>query len=552
MINLLHLGWFAALTLLRGVAASCPPDVTITEVEPNCGLPFDTTNGGCTAFPGRFIETVSGDVICGTLAKAGTSGDSDWYRMHLPTPAVVTCELSGEGACFVALMSNGGSPRCDPAPSPIDFQYAKPGETITLTMDSVREGSHFIVVGSSLDDMACGTPYVLRWNAESIPPPLNEECGQAVRIGALPARLPGYTLGAQSEAGLPECPDPPAAPGVWYVVRGNGNNYVVNSCGANEISYNHRINVYKGACGALECVPVDIHAAVCAAYVYTPEARWCTEPGVDYYILWNGEAGRTGRFDINIWDDGPSNCEPLAACCVGDACLVMTRPSCAVAGGIFIRNAPNCARVHENAMDRVYSNDEPVSAVDGVCPEGAVSDIVVTDDFAVANLRVRVRLSRDAELAVVSLRLVRDGRVVLLHRYACPDVFSMDVQFDDVAAIPDCETAQGGLWRPLSPLATLAGGSSQGIWSLQLCDADAFFQTTIEGWQLTLTPGLLECPECTGDANGDRVVDGADLAVLLESFGRVNVEARHADFNHDGVIDAADLSVLLSAFGSDC
>ncbi len=59
-------------------------------------------------------------------------------------------------------------------------------------------------------------------------------------------------------------------------------------------------------------------------------------------------------------------------------------------------------------------------------------------------------------------------------------------------------------------------------------------------------------PDCPGDANGDLVVNAADLSVLLSNFGLPAVGPGSGDFNADGQCDGADLSVLLGAFGSSC
>jgi len=59
-------------------------------------------------------------------------------------------------------------------------------------------------------------------------------------------------------------------------------------------------------------------------------------------------------------------------------------------------------------------------------------------------------------------------------------------------------------------------------------------------------------PSCGGDANGDDVVNGADLSVLLFLFGQSVTPGTAADFNGDGVVDGADLSVLLFRFGASC
>lgn len=52
-----------------------------------------------------------------------------------------------------------------------------------------------------------------------------------------------------------------------------------------------------------------------------------------------------------------------------------------------------------------------------------------------------------------------------------------------------------------------------------------------------------------GDANGDGLVNGADLSVLLSQFSQSVPPGTGADFNQDGVVNGADLSVLLSNFG---
>ena len=51
---------------------------------------------------------------------------------------------------------------------------------------------------------------------------------------------------------------------------------------------------------------------------------------------------------------------------------------------------------------------------------------------------------------------------------------------------------------------------------------------------------------CTGDLNGDRTVDGADLGTLLGNWG----EPGNGDFNGDGTVDGGDLGVMLGAWGA--
>jgi formylglycine-generating enzyme required for sulfatase activity len=51
---------------------------------------------------------------------------------------------------------------------------------------------------------------------------------------------------------------------------------------------------------------------------------------------------------------------------------------------------------------------------------------------------------------------------------------------------------------------------------------------------------------CTGDLNGDRVVTGADLGLLLGNWGHAGI----GDIDGNGVVDGADLGALLGAWGA--
>lgn len=55
--------------------------------------------------------------------------------------------------------------------------------------------------------------------------------------------------------------------------------------------------------------------------------------------------------------------------------------------------------------------------------------------------------------------------------------------------------------------------------------------------------------QCPADVTGDGVVDGADIAAILNEFGSALAGFTPIDINSDGVIDGADLAVLLNAFG---
>ncbi len=67
---------------------------------------------------------------------------------------------------------------------------------------------------------------------------------------------------------------------------------------------------------------------------------------------------------------------------------------------------------------------------------------------------------------------------------------------------------------------------------------------SVSDFTITL-PNECEDPGIVGDLNGDGVVDGADLGILLNNWGGDGV----GDLNGDGVVDGADLGILLNNWG---
>ncbi|MEY4535323.1 MAG: hypothetical protein RLZZ246_1641, partial [Planctomycetota bacterium] len=60
-----------------------------------------------------------------------------------------------------------------------------------------------------------------------------------------------------------------------------------------------------------------------------------------------------------------------------------------------------------------------------------------------------------------------------------------------------------------------------------------------------LTPFTLP-PECPADLDGNGLVDGGDLGLLLSGWGAPGA----ADIDGSGTVDGSDLGTMLSAWGS--
>lgn len=56
--------------------------------------------------------------------------------------------------------------------------------------------------------------------------------------------------------------------------------------------------------------------------------------------------------------------------------------------------------------------------------------------------------------------------------------------------------------------------------------------------------------DCSSDLNGDQIVDGIDLGMLIGLWGTCG--SCSADINCDGAVDGLDLGALLGSWGSDC
>ncbi len=90
-------------------------------------------------------------------------------------------------------------------------------------------------------------------------------------------------------------------------------------------------------------------------------------------------------------------------------------------------------------------------------------------------------------------------------------------------------------WKLASATAISAGGRIVGL---------GLHEGALRGFLLT--------PPCAADTNGDGIINGADLSVLLSQFGQTVPVGTGADLNADGLVNGADLSVLLSNFGISC
>ncbi len=73
-------------------------------------------------------------------------------------------------------------------------------------------------------------------------------------------------------------------------------------------------------------------------------------------------------------------------------------------------------------------------------------------------------------------------------------------------------------------------------------------EITKESWAGVYIASITDILPCMGDLNGDALVDGADLTVMLGAWGPC--DDCPSDLDGDGVVDGADVTILLSAWGT--
>ncbi|MCP4589469.1 MAG: hypothetical protein GY842_01865, partial [bacterium] len=144
-VDLYDYWWFQQC---RGAlaCATCPADATVIEDEADCGLPTDTTNGGCNTGGADFVDLVTLDKFCGTFASSnGTSNgepnsirDTDWYRITLATDSRLKWSVIAEASAEMWLYNGdcddligveaGPAEACET----VDFRYVLPAGTYYL------------------------------------------------------------------------------------------------------------------------------------------------------------------------------------------------------------------------------------------------------------------------------------------------------------------------------------------------------------------------------------------------------------------------------------
>jgi subtilisin-like proprotein convertase family protein len=133
----------------------------------------------------------------------------------------------------------------------------------------------------------------------------NGVCGDAIQVSC-GSNVTGTTVGAPLYNDYVNCGAFGVAPqtGVWYYYEGDNSDVVASTCIGTP--FDTRLTVYRGSCGAFECVAGNDDACGLQSSV-----NFTALTGYDYYIFVHGFSG-TGTFTLNV-SCTPLNCTPAAS-----------------------------------------------------------------------------------------------------------------------------------------------------------------------------------------------------------------------------------------------
>lgn len=267
-------------------------------------------NDDCfAAFPISSGQTVSGTTVGATTDNLSTCGTSIsapgvWYFIvgNGGQLTASTCNQASYDTKISIFSGNCAALTCEGGN---DDGAGCSGFTSEATVTTTPGTLYYILVHGFLSSTG---NFDLTATLSS-PPAGNDVCGGALPISC-GQTVSGTTVGATPD-GAPFCGTSNTAPGVWYQFVGNGD--FVNASLCNGTSYDSKLTVYSGSCGALTCVAGNDDACGLQS-----EVQFQSNAGQSYYILVHGFGSSSGAFDLSLgciapaMNDAPCNADPLS------------------------------------------------------------------------------------------------------------------------------------------------------------------------------------------------------------------------------------------------
>jgi hypothetical protein len=270
--------------------------MTLTATLISLPTTDDCANAQLITCGGTFTGTTATSTLDGPAASCtgGSVAADNWYT------------IVGTGGTIVASLCGGGTSY----DSKLDIYT---GTCASLT--SVVCNDDFCGLQSEVSWLSTsGTIYYIRvhgfgggtgaYSLVVTSPIPNDVCTSATTI--TPGTYTGATVCAAADV-APFCSTGDGTGGgVWYAVTGTNNcsSFTASMCGGT--TYDSKIRVFEGTCGALTCVVGNDDFCGLQSQV-----TWNYTPGTTYYILVHGFGTATGAFTLNLTEQS-DNVAPVA------------------------------------------------------------------------------------------------------------------------------------------------------------------------------------------------------------------------------------------------
>lgn len=158
-------GTFTLSPCLPVCTLYCPPGaLREDQIEPSCGIPTDTTNGGCNSSPPVFIPISFGSVIFGDSAFNCVIRDTDWYRLQITQTTDVRVTLASGFAATFGVVDNNGVDSCIGVSRLRTYSTVYPCQTHSY-VDRLGPGVWWVFVAPTARiGLECEANYLLRVN----------------------------------------------------------------------------------------------------------------------------------------------------------------------------------------------------------------------------------------------------------------------------------------------------------------------------------------------------------------------------------------------------
>lgn len=244
---------------------------------------FTTSGPGClTASNGQWPTSTYTPTCSGTQENITTGGYAGEYSVVSLTGGVQYTFRSSVSTDFITISNSGGT---------TVLVY---GTTPVVYTPSANETVRFYVHTNN----ACGEAATSRTRSVqcTIPPPSNDQCSGAISASCN-TTFNGSTQYATQTGDSPSCynggSETWTAPGVWYKVIGNGQNVTLSLCTGT--SFDTKLFVYTGTCGALTCLTYSDD--FCSTQ---SEVTFATTDLTEYYVMVTGYGSNKGTFQLSV------------------------------------------------------------------------------------------------------------------------------------------------------------------------------------------------------------------------------------------------------------